>query len=439
MTEGTQPRMARGTKLTAGLLAAALFALLAFVPYASATPDPVASGTATVTLNKGFTKYLKTFGIKVQKIAPAKLKGQKATFTVTGGEMDPTNGQGTVNLSGGLQFKAGKKKAKVKALVINTTKKGLFANVAGKKMKLASLAGWSYARSGFGVSLTVKKLKLTKSAAKQLNKKTGYAKGKPKPFIGNKLIGSATAAEEPATVTIVPGNNVVFDANTELLKKLKDVEAGVETLSPTIAKGTSFEFPISGGSIAPTATAGVVQTIGGLKMVQKLPKNKEKTEFVETEITLGNFYVDLSSHTISVEVVAKSNAKNAEGKEPLNLGPLGRSSIADLTLTGATVTTDVTNHRVTVQNAGATLQPVSAEVLDGFVQVYQAWYEAAFYLEFCALATPNNCESANPTEKAAEQEAAKKAAKEAAAKKVENDHIAAGNPLGSFSFTAQTQ
>jgi Htaa protein len=427
MTEGTQPRMARGTRLTAGILAAALVALLAFAPFASATPDPVASGSATVTLNKGFTKYLKTFGIKIQKIAPAKLSGRKATFTVTGGEMDPTTGQGTLNLGGGLQFKAGKKKAKVKGLVINTTKKGLFANVAGKKLKLATLAGWSYARSGFGVSLTVKKLKLTKSAAKQLNKKTGYAKGKPKPFIGNKLMGSATAAEEPATVTIVPGNNVVFDANNELLKKLKDVETGVETLSPTIAKGTSFEFPISGGSIAPTATAGVVQTIGGLKMVQKLPKNKEKTEFLETEITLGNFYVDLSAHTISVEVVAKSNAS-----EKLNLGALGRSSIADLTLTGATVTTDVTNHRVTVQNAAATLQPVSAEVLEGFVQVYQAWYEGVYVATACAL-SPGECKEPG------EQEAIKAKGKEEAAKKVENDHIAAGNPLGTFSFTAQTQ
>lgn len=430
MTEGTQPRMARGTKLTAAVVAAALFALLAFAPIASAAPDPVASGSATITLNKGFAKYLKTFGIKVQKIAPATLKGQKATFTVSGGSMDPTNGLGELTLSGGLQFKAGKKKAKVRALVINTTKKGLFANVAGKKMKLASLGGWSFARSGFGVSLTVKKLKLTKSAAKQLNKKTGYAKGKPKPFIGNKLIGSATAAEEPATVTIVPGNNVVFDANNELLKKLKDVETGIELISPTVAKGTSFEFPISGGSIAPTATAGVVQTIGGLKMVQKLPKNKEKTEFLETEITLGNFYVDLSAHTISVEVVAKSNAS-----EKLNLGPLGRSSIADLTLTGATVTTDVTNHRVTVQNATATLQPVSGEVLEGFVQVYQAWYEGVYIATACATSPelPEHC--AQP----AEQEAIKAKAKEEAAKKVEKDHIAAGNPLGTFSFTAQTQ
>lgn len=436
MTEGTQPRMARGTKLTAGLLAAALFALLAFAPFASATPDPVASGSATVTLNKGFTKYLKTFGIKVQKIAPAKLKGQKATFTVTGGEMDPTNGQGTVNLGGGLQFKAGKKTAKVKGLVINTTKKGLFANVAGKKLKLAGLAGWSYARSGFGVSLTVKKLKLTGAAAKQLNKKTGYAKGKPKPFIKNKLMGSAKAAEEPATVTIVPSNNVEFNADNELFKKLNDVEAKVATIAPTTEQGTGkFQMPISGGSIAPNAAAGVVQTGGGLLLSQKLPTSPSTA--IETEITLGNFYVDLTAHTISVEVVAHSNAES-EGKKPLDLGNLGRSSIADLTLTGATVSADAITRTVTVKGASATLQPISAEVLEGFVKVYQGYYEAGAFIKACEAA-PTQCNNPDPSIKAAEEEAAKKAAKEAAAKKVENDHIAAGNPLGTFSFTAQTQ
>ncbi|HEX6456120.1 MAG TPA: HtaA domain-containing protein [Solirubrobacterales bacterium] len=431
MTERTQPRRARGTKLTAGILAAALFALLAFAPFASAAPDPVASGSATITLNKGFTKYLKTFGIKIQKISPAKLKGQKVTLPVTGGEMDPTNGKGTVNLGGGIQFKAGKKKAKVKALVVNTAKKGLFANVAGKKMKLATVGGYSFARAGFGVSLTIKKLKLTKSAAKQLNKKTGYAKGKPKPFLANKLMGSAKASEEPATVTIVPANNVEFNADNELLKKLNDVEAKVATIAPTTEQGTGkFQMPITGGSIAPNAAAGVVQTGGGLLLSQKLPTSPSTA--IETEITLGNFNVDLTAHTISVEVVAHSNAES-EGKKPLDLGNLGRSSIADLTLTGATVSADATTRTVTVKGASATLQPISAEVLEGFVKVYQGYYEAGFYLEFCALATPNNCETP------AEQEAAKAAAKEAAAKKVEKDHITAGNPLGTFSFTAQTQ
>ena len=430
MNEATQPRMARGTKLPLAALAAALFALLAFAPYASASADPVESGSVTVTLNNGFTKYLKTFGIKTTKIAPAKLKGKKATFPVTGGEVDPTTGGGTLNLGGGLKFKAGKKSAPVKGLVLDTNKKALFAKIAGKKVKLASVKGYSFARAGFGVSMTVKKLTVTKTAAKKLNKKLGYAKGKPKPFIANKLMGSAKGEEQPSTVAIVPGGNVSFDADKELLLKLKDVETDASVIAPTTETGLgNYALPITGGNIGPTGATGQVQTAGGLLLTQKLPTSP--TSALETEITLGNMWLDLSAKTVTVEVVAKSNAS-----ESLNLGNLGRSSIADLTITDVSV--DSVARKVSVSSS-AVLQPISAEVLEGFVKVYQAYYEAGFYAEFCAKAAPENCKSANPDQKAAEEAAGKKAAKEAAEKRVEKDHISAGNPLGSFSFTAQTQ
>jgi len=406
--------MARGTKLPLAVLAAALFALLAFAPFASAAADPVESGSATVTLNSGFVKTLKKHGVKIVKIKPAKLKGKKATFPVVGGEMDPTNGAGTLKLGGGLTFKHGKKKAPVKALVVDTTKKGLFAKVAGKKVKLATLAGWSYTRAGFGVALTVKKLKLTKAAAKKLNKKLGFTKGK-KPFVGNKLMGSAKAEEQPATVTVLPGGNVSFKADQELLLKLKDVETEAKVIAPTTEKGLgNYELPITGGTIAPSGAAGVVQTAGGLLLSQKLPTSP--TTALETEITLGNMWLDLSAKTVTVEVVAKSNASDS-----LNLGNLGRSSIADLTITG--VTTDAATRTVSVSSS-AVLQPISAEVLEGFVKVYQAYYEAGV----CA-SLPEKCKE--PAEQAF--------AKDAAEKRVEKDHISAGNPLGTFSFTAQTQ
>lgn len=408
-------------KLTAAVLAAALLALLAFVPFASAAPDPVASGSATVTLNSGFVKSLKKKGVKIRKIGSATVKGKKLTFKVTGGELDPTNGQGTLTLGGGIKFKHGKRSAPVKGLTLNTIKKGLFGKVAGKQVKITTVGGLTFTRSGFGVSLVIKKMKLTNTAAKKLNKKLDVDA-----FKGNRLIASAAAEEQPATVAIVPSGNVSFDANKELLQKLKNVKTAVEPISPTNVKGTTFEFPISGGSIAPTATAGVVQTIGGAKLFQKLPKNEAETEFYETEITLGNFWLDLSAHTVTVEVVAKSNAS-----EKLNLGPLGRSSIADLTLTGATVTIDATNHQVTVTNAQATLQPVSAEVLQGFVSVYRGFVEAVTTAKVCA-ALPEKCKEP------AEQEIAKAKAKEEG-EKVEENHISAGNPLGTFSFTAQTQ
>ncbi len=421
MTEVTQPRMARGMKLTAATMAAALFALLAFAPLASAAPDPVASGSATVTLKSGFVNSLKKQGVKISKINPTKLKGTKATFKVSGGELDPTNGKGTLNLAGGLKFKHGKKSVSVKGLQLNTAKNGLFGKISGARVKLASISGYSFTRAGFGVSLKVTKLKLTSAAAKKLNKKLST-----KALKGNKLMGSAVAEEQPATVTIIPGGNVNFKANQELLLKLKDVETAANVIAPTTENGLgNYELPISGGSIAPTATAGQVQTIGGLLLAQKLPTSP--TTALETEITLGNMWVDLSAKTVSVEVVAKSNASPS-----LNLGNLGRSSIADLTLTGATISTNAAEHTVAVKNASATLQPVAAEVLEGFVKVYQAYYEAGVEALVCE-GLPEECKE--PSEK----EFAKAKAKEEGEKRVAKDHISSGNPLGTFSFTVKTQ
>jgi len=415
MTEATQPRLARGMKLPAAMVAAALFALLAFAPFASAAPDPVASGSATITLNKGFTKYLKTFGIKLQKVSPAKLKGQKLTLTVTGGEVDPTTGGGTVNLGGGLKVKAGKKTATIKGLVLNTTSKSLTANVAGKKMKLASVSGYSFTRNGFGVNMTVKKLKLDKKAAKQLNKKTGYAKGKPKPFIGGKVLGSATAEEQPATVTVLPGNNLRFATAEPTIKKLNDAEVKINTLAPTAVVDPTpthpvFDFPIVGGSIAPTGTAGTIQSAGGLELTQEIPTGGEP---LKTQITLANFYLDLSAKTVTVEVIAHSTASKS-----LDLGALGRSSIADVTLSGATVTADAATRTVSIQNASATLQPIAAEVLDAFRKVQEG-----ALVEFLVKV----------------EGVPKEEAEKIAAEKYKEDHINAGDPLGSFSFTAQTQ
>ncbi len=429
MTDFTQPRMARGTKLSAGVLAAALFALLAFAPFASAAPDPVGSGTTTITLKSGVVKAWKKGGVTLSKVSPAKLKGSKATFTVTGGSLDPLTGLGTVNLGGGLKFKAGKKSTSVKSLVVDTAKKSLVAKVGGKKMKMAKIAS-SFARNGFGVNLTIKSMKLTSAAAKQLNKKLGFgakkAKGKSKgkgkasaskgssgPFKANQAFGSGKSETQPSTVTVLPGGNVTLAANATTLGKLKKVGVTTPVTPPTTEPSLgTFAFPITGGTVGPTATAGVVQSDGGLQLLQKLPTGNPAQPFVETEIKLNKFYVDLAAKTVSVEVVATSTAS-----KDLNLGNLGRASIADLSLTGATVAADPATRTVSVQNAGAALQVVSAEVLDGFRKVAEG-----------GLVKQLEAGGKTPDE-----------AKAQAAAFFANDHINAGEPLGAISFAAQTQ
>lgn len=423
MNDVTQPARGRGMMLSAIAMVAALVALLAFAPFASATSDPVASGTTSVTLNKGFFKKLKKYGIKVLKISPGKVKGRVVTLPVSSGSMDPTNGLGSLELGGGIKFKAGKKTAPVNTLLLDTAQSSLTGKVAGKSMKIAGLSGLTFSRNGFGVNVNVAKLKLTGKAAKQLNKKlgfTGQKKGKGKkakghkrasvskstqpPFKGNQVLGSSTSETQPKTVAVIPTGSVNLTLSAAALQKLKKVgpppgeaegpfAVKLSTVPPTsiVNPGPppTVGFPISGGTIAPTASSGILQTIGGLKLTQDL----EAVGKGVTTLTMGNIWVDLGAKTATVEVTIE-NPKTPEA----NLGNLGRASIADISLTGATITSNPTSRTVTVENASATLQAVTAETLNS------------------VFITPIEKATAEPQEK-----------------------FAAGDPLGTFSFTALTQ
>jgi hypothetical protein len=372
MYEATQPRPARRRMLPIGFLAAALIALLAFAPLASATPDPVASGTTTLNLNKQFAKYLGTFGIKVSPIGKAKVKGTKATLPVKGGSFDPTNGKGTLTHKGGLTFKAGKRKAQVKALEVNTKKRTVTGKLGGKKVVLAKIAGVSSSRNGFGVNLVVKKVKLTPAAANALNKALGFAGGKPLPFQKNKLIGSSKSSEQPSTTTLVPGGSMTLALNSELATKLSNVKANIQTLTGTTVLGNNtYSFPITGGTFAPNGTKGTVQSGGGLSLVQNLSIAGKS---LDTNITLGGVWYDLKAKTLTVEVSATSTAS-----KELNLGALGRSSVADVSIGG--VIADPKTRSVAVQNSSAVLQQVSGEVLNGFVKVHAEYVKGSKELE----------------------------------------------------------
>jgi hypothetical protein len=380
--------------LSAVAVLAALAALLAVAPFASAASDPLASGTTTLTLNKNLFKKLKKAGVKTIKVSPGTVKVRTVTLPVSGGSLDPTNGLGTVEQSGGIKFKHGKKSAVVKTIVVDTTTNSINANVAGKNMKLASVSGVSAARNGFGANVTIGSTKLTSKAAKQLNKKLGFAgkQAKKAPFKGGKGMGSALSETQPKTVTVVPGGNASLVTSLATDQKLAEVLVGIETVAPateTAPLPPTFAFPISGGTIAPNASSGIVQTSGGLKLHQVFVPTA-----VETTMTLNAIYVDLGAKTATVEVTVES-----KGIDPkLNLGPLGRSSIANISLTGATIKSDPSARTVSVENATATLQAVTAETLN-----------SVFVTPFEAITS------------------------------TKAEHFVEGDPLGSFSFSAQTQ
>ena len=404
-------------------MVAALAALLALAPFASAASDPIASGTTIVKLNKGFVKKLKKYNVKVLKVSPASVKGSTVTLPVSGGSLDPVTGLGTVEHSGGIKFKAGKKSAPVNTLVLDTTTGSLSAKVAGKSMKFASVKGFTVARNGFGANVSISSLKLTGKAAKQLNKKLGFSgkkksNGKAKghkraaaskaqqpPFKGNQVLGGSTSETQPKTVGVVATGDAQLVLSDAALAKLKNVGPEVSGTHPFEVKLAPVEptkvvslspvtavFPISGGTMSPTATAGILQTAGGLKLTQNLEAGGPNGKG-ETTLVMGNIWVDLGAKTASVEVTI-TNPKTPEA----NLGNLGRASIADVNLTGAAIISDPATRTVSVQNASATLQAVTAETL--------------------------NSVFITPIEKATGQPQTK---------------FAGGDPLGVFSFTAQTE
>jgi len=380
--------------LSAVATVAALAALLVLAPFASAASDPLASGTTTITLNKNLFKKLKKSGTKVIKVSPGTIKARRVTLPVSGGSLDPTNGQGVIEHNGGIKFKHGKKSAVVKLIVLDTTNKSLKAKVAGKSMKLASVSGLSSTRNGFGANVTIGSTKLTNKAAKQLNKKLGFTgkQAKKAPFKGGKGLGSGLSETQPKTVTVLPSGNATLATSLATDIKLAKVGIKIETVAPATEPvpipPPSYAFPISGGTIAPNAEGGVMQTTGGLRLVQQFAPS------VETKMTLNAIWVDLGAKTATVEVTVES-----EGIDPkLNLGPLGRSSIANISLTGATVKSDPSARTVSVENATATLQAVTAETLNS---VFVGPFEAIT--------------------------------------KTKAEPFVEGDPLGTFSFTAQTQ
>ncbi len=341
MREVTQPVRARGTMPSAVAVVAALAALLAFAPVASATSDPVASGTTTINLNKGFYKKLNKAGVKVLKVSPGKVNKRKVTLTIAGGSMDPTNGLGNVELSGGIKFKLGKKQAPVKGLVLDTAQSKLTGKVANKQMKVATVSGLTYARNGFGVNVNVAKLKLTNSAVTQLNKKLGYTSSKKSggkkssasasktssssPFKKNQVMGGSFSETQPKTVAVVADGNkadLVTDKAT-VEKFVKPIGAGglgveLDAISPAEKEFPPFppilRFPIGGGTIAPDASSGIVQTTGGVKLHQVLGVG------LETTMTLSAIWIDLGAKTATVEVNVVSTVD-----PKLNLGALGRT------------------------------------------------------------------------------------------------------------------
>ncbi len=368
MTDVSLPRMARGKTLTAGLVVAAILASLLFASIASAASDPVGSGNAKLTFTRGISRTLLNKHVRLQRIKPTNVKLRTLTFKLNGGSIDPTNGKGNVKLAGGFKFRHRKRAVAVRGLALNTTKRALNGVVGGKRMKVATILGFSQARNGFGVNLTVKRLKLTGAAARRLNAKLGLKEKGDRAFRGGQVMGAAKSNVQPLTLNVQAGGSASLLTDQTTVEKFLGLGVSINPVEPTTETKTplpKFDFPVSGGTVSPTAQVGIIDTSGGITLegpeIEPSPTEApgQKTKF---SIELANIDLDLGTNTATVEVVVKSS--NPIFNEAVHAGSLGRTSIADVSLASSTITADGNAHTVTVTNATATLQPLTAAVLN---------------------------------------------------------------------------
>jgi hypothetical protein len=233
------------------VIALALIGALA-VP-ASASADTVASGSLSLKPAGGFKAQLSHNGTRMKP----------KSFAISGGDLDPTTGAGSLKLRGKLTFKRGGDKAVFKGLRAKLGAGGkLTGQLKGRKTTIAKLAGGSVQRSGFSAAISGITAKFTGSAAGRINKALHLGS-----LHAGKL-GTATVAEKPAAVAIEAKDKATFTASDEAAMQFLMHGVMASAIPPAEQNGplpTSFLLPIAGGTAAPDLTDGQTQLAGGIR------------------------------------------------------------------------------------------------------------------------------------------------------------------------------
>jgi hypothetical protein len=243
----------------------ALLVLLLTAPSAFARYDPIASGTTTLAFAKPFSALLRANGVKLKATGGASFKAGVATFPVSGGKLEPVAVVGSVEHEGALIFHAGGHSLPLKSLSLKTSQahSPLTAKFGGGQLKIATGATLTSRRSGFGVAATVSQIRLSAKLAERLDKKLGL-RGV---FTAGQLFGSSSTEIQPATVEISEAGKASLELAPGFEAKLASLFVAANPIFPAEHPGP-FTLPISGGQLAPDASAGTLQSAGGLELLQ---------------------------------------------------------------------------------------------------------------------------------------------------------------------------
>jgi hypothetical protein len=281
---GTMKKPKIRHRLVPPLLALVLLALLP----AGATAYPSKGGgiagnsTITISLDGKLRQALDKAGVEVLPLKPAGLKGKALRFPLKEeGIFEPRFGTGYAFLKGGIRLRAGSRSVAVHRLVLNTAKKRLTAVVSGHTIALAATDDVKAHRTDFGIVVKVETLRLTTKGAQLV----GGGLGHRDIFKPHGLLGRAVLAGEFSTVPVTNGT-IDFSFDEGFRHKLEALGVSISTTGTVNQTGLAplaYQFPEVKGEINRTLTHGGIRTGNdGLTFVQ--PAAPQPRIVVWTEI-----------------------------------------------------------------------------------------------------------------------------------------------------------
>ncbi|MDO8211959.1 hypothetical protein [Conexibacter sp. CPCC 206217] len=297
-----------------GRLAVATAALATFavaVPANAATTSVrLSGGSTTLRLDGKTARALTSAGITVKPSKPGKNRGGALVLPVSGGSIDPANAKGTIDHKGGITLSMGRTKVALTAFTLNTGKKTVSAKAGRSTLAVGSLSGGKVTRDGFATKVAGLKLKLGKQAAGVLNRAFGV-----RVFKSGLALGTAASAPVSRDVAIDRGTTTL-QINAQTAGALRQFGATLAPIAPATADAATGQlfFPITGGTVNPTAFSGSITHSGGLN-IGPLPLSDLVVNLGATPTLTTNLgaVADLDLSRITTSVDPRTRAINVGG------------------------------------------------------------------------------------------------------------------------------
>ncbi|HEY7121634.1 MAG TPA: hypothetical protein VH329_03650 [Solirubrobacterales bacterium] len=364
-------KWARNCHRWSAAAALALIGVLVFSSSAIAGQDELKGGSVTLQLKN-------SRGLK--------LKPKSLNLPITGGALDPVDGSGTVQVAGGFKAKRGKGKVKVKITTFTLGPNGGPGSITAKVGKdfvsnFGKLSGGTVARSGWGATVTNVRATIGGRGAKALNaafspkKRKGAKKSAGGRVKAGQALGTIVSlTTEPRSVEVVPGSGqlvltVSTDMSGTLFSKLfshcidplpTGSPAGVSPIAPATADviGTTYTFPVTGGSAAPDFSAGEVLTGGG----QAITRNSSLNPLVPS--ACGSSSPPVGTQLTSTDIGVEFGLNLLKSLPTLPTGPTPRAPLGNIDFSGATRSVDPGTKTLNVTGAKVNLAALAAMILN---------------------------------------------------------------------------